>query len=182
MNMKKLSVAVVVMLGLGVSAANAADGTLNFAGSVASGTCSVNADSRALSVNFDAVSLATIKNLGSSGKTSPELQKPISINLSGCPESISTAKINFEGQISSYNANVFTSSGSGTASYVGATIKDEAGNPITPNTFDGEFNSKAIVAGNNTLTYLVGISRTNIDINPSTGAINIPVTYTLSYQ
>lgn len=182
MNMKKLSVAVMVMLGTSISAANASDGTLNFAGSVASGTCSVNADSRALSVNFDSISRATVLELGSSGTTSPELQKPISIKLSGCPETFSTAKINFEGSVSSYNSNVFATGGSGAASYIGAVIKDEAGNIITPNTFDGEFNSKTIVAGNNTLTYLVGISRTNIDYNPTTGTINIPVTYTLSYQ
>jgi major type 1 subunit fimbrin (pilin) len=180
MNMKKLSVAVVVMLGLGVSAANAADGALNFTGSVASGTCSVNSDSRALTVNFDAVSRANVIALGYSGTTSPDMQKTISINLSGCPETFSTAKINFEGAVSSYNANVLI--GTTTAKYVGAIIKDEAGNPITPNTFDGEFNSKAIVPGNNTLSYLVGISRTNIDYTPTTGTINIPVTYTLSYQ
>lgn len=183
MNMKKVSVAMMVMLGLGMSSVQAAEtGTLNFTGTVMSGTCSVNSNSRALAVSFDAISRATLIALGSSGTTSPELQRPISINLTGCPESVTTAKVNFEGAVSSYNANEFTTSGAGAASYTGVIIKDEAGNPISPNTFDGEFNSKTIVAGDNSLTYLVGLTRTNIDFSPTTGSINVPLTYTLSYE
>jgi major type 1 subunit fimbrin (pilin) len=182
MNMKKLSVAVMVMLGLGVSSAQAADGALNFTGSVASASCSIASNSKALAVDFSAVTTATIRALNESGATSPELQKEISINLVGCPESASTAKINFEGLVSSYNSNIFGSTNPAAAKYMGAIIKDKAGNVITANTFDGEFNSKEITAGNNTLTYMVGLARTTYSTNPTTGIIDIPVTYTLSYQ
>ena len=182
MNMKKVSVAMMVMMGLGMSSAQASDGTLNFTGSVASATCSVEAGSCALAVDFGAITRANITALGSSGVTTPGLQKPISIKLAGCPESASTAKINFEGPVSSYNPNVFATGGTGKAMYVGAIIQDQAGNVISANTFDGEFNSKVITPGNNTLTYLVGLTRTTYSSNPTVGTVDIPVTYTLSYQ
>lgn len=63
MNMKKLSAAVVVMLGLGVSAAQADDGSLNFTGEVSASSCSVAADSTALAVSFDAYSAASLNSL-----------------------------------------------------------------------------------------------------------------------
>ncbi len=180
MNMKKLSVAVMVILGMGMSSAYAADGSLNFTGSVASGTCSIDSNSNTLSVDFDAVTVANIMQMKESGLTLPSLQRTISINLNGCPDSVSTAKINFEGAVSSYNPNIFI--GNSTAKFVGALIKDQAGNTISANTADGEFNSQSITEGANTLNYVVGLTRTTYTANATAGTINIPLTYTLSYQ
>lgn len=176
MNMKKLSAAVVVMLGLGVSAAQADDGSLNFTGEVTTSSCSVVADSTVVPVTFDSYSAATINSVAP-GFTSAALQKPFSIKLENCPEGVSVAKIKLDGKTSGIVPTVFV--GNSTARYVGVIISDaETGAVITPKAFG---NDKAIIAGNNTLDYLVGLTKTS-DSNAVEGTIDVPVTFTMSYE
>nr|WP_159465588.1 fimbrial protein [Scandinavium goeteborgense] len=178
MNMKKLSVAAVVMLGLGVTAAQADDGSLNFTGEVSASSCSVAASSTVIPVTFDSVSAASLDSIAP-GATSAALQKQFSISLVGCPEGVSVAKIKLDGKTSGITPNAFV--GSSTASYVGIVISDaETNTIITPKVFGGD---KAIVAGSeNVLNYLVGLTKTTDTSNAGAGTVNVPVTFTMSYE
>jgi len=177
MNMKKLSAAVVVMLGLGVSAAQADDGSLNFTGVVSESSCSVATDSTALTVTFDGYAETSLNGIAP-GQTNAGLQKPFSIKLEGCPEGVSVAKIKLEGKTSGIVPTAFV--GTSTARYVGIVISDaETGAIITPKVAG---NDKAIVAGDgNTLNYLVGLTKTS-DSAAVAGTIDVPVTFTMSYE
>lgn len=177
MNMKKLSAAVVVMLGLGVSAAQAEDGSLNFTGDVSSSSCSVAASSTALTVNFDGYAATSLDGMAP-GMTSSGLQKPFSITLAGCPEGVSVAKIKLDGKTSGIVPTAFV--GNSTARYVGVVISDaETGAVITPKEFG---NDKAISAGQpNVLNYMVGLTKTSTNA-AGAGTVDVPVTFTMSYE
>lgn len=177
MNMKKLSAAVVVMLGLGVSAAQADDGSLNFSGVVTSSSCSVAANSTVIPVTFDSFAAASIDSVAV-GSTNASLQKPFSITLAGCPEGVSVAKIKLDGTTSGLVPNAFV--GNSTARYVGVVISDaDTGAVITPKAFG---NDKAIVAGENTLNYLVGLTKTSAESPAVEGTVDVPLTFTMSYE
>lgn len=177
MNMKKLSAAVVVMLGLGVSVAQADDGSLNFTGEVSASSCSVATNSTVVPVTFDNYS-ATSMNSMAAGSTSAGLQKPFSITLAGCPEGLSVAKIKLDGKTSGITPTVFV--GNSTARYVGVVISDaETGAVITPKQFG---NDKAIVAGENVLNYMVGLTKTTTESAAGAGTIDVPLTFTMSYE
>ena len=176
MNMKKLSAAVVVMLGLGVSAAQADDGSLNFSGVVTTSSCSVAADSTVIPVAFNSYAATSLNSLAA-GETNAGLQKPFSITLENCPEGVSVAKIKLDGKTSGIVPTAFV--GTSTARYVGIVISDaETGAVITPKAFG---NDKAIVAGENTLNYLVGLTKTATTAAVE-GTIDVPVTFTMSYE
>lgn len=176
MNMKKLSAAVVVMLGLGVSAAQADDGSLTFTGEVTSSSCSVATNSTVIPVAFDSYAASSLNSL-TPGTTNSGLQKGFSITLAGCPEGVSVAKIKLDGKTSGIVPTAFV--GNSTASYVGVVISDaETGAVITPKEFA---NGKAIIPGANTLNYLVGLTKTSA--NPAAeGTVDVPVTFTMSYE
>ncbi|MDX6038819.1 fimbrial protein [Scandinavium lactucae] len=176
MNMKKLSAAVVVMLGLGVSAAQADDGSLNFTGDVSASSCSVAANTTALAVSFDGYAATSLDGMAP-GTTSAALQKPFSITLAGCPEGVSVAKIKLDGKTSGIIPNAFV--GNSTVRYVGIIISDaETNTIITPKEFGGD---KTIAAGQNTLNYLVGLTKTSADAAVA-GTVDVPVTFTMSYE
>ena len=178
MNMKKLSAAVIVMLGLGVSAAQAAgDGTLNFAGSVQSGSCSIDASTKDLAVAFNGYSATTL-NTVVAGTTDVSMQKPVTIKLTGCPENSSSARVKIEGKASGILPNVFV--GNSTARYVGVIISDaKTGTVITPNYFDQ--NRVAIGAGDNNIDLLVGLTKTS-DSTAVAGNIDVPLTFSLIFE
>lgn len=165
-----------VLLGLGVSTAQADDGVLNFTGSVSSGACGIDATSKSLSVTYDAIPVATLNTIPAAGQSVPALQKAFSIKLVNCPESVSSASVNFDGAVSSYDDTIFVG---GTVSYGGAIIQDAQTNEIiTPKSFE---NSKTIVAGDNTLEYKVGLTKTRMN-SASAGEINIPLSFTIQYN
>lgn len=184
MNMKKLSAAVVIMLGLGVSAAQADDGSLNFSGKVVNGTCSVDAGSSAIPVAFNSIPAATLDALAQ-GETTTSLQKPFSIKLTGCTAGV-VANVMFDGPNTSGRVpNAFATP----ANYVGVIISDAGtGAAVTPKT--AVATSKAIVAGDNSLDYLLSLTKTATK-NQDTGAngagatvadMGTEINFTMSYQ
>lgn len=181
MNMKKLSFATIVMLGLGMSAAQATDGTLNFSGAVSATPCSIDASSLALTLNFDGIPVRKFETLAP-GTTSSDLQKPLSIKLTGCPAGISSVKMMLDGIVGSHFPNVFVQNPLHAFNSIGAIVQDaDTGATLVPKTFSGAANTKPLVAGSNTLNYLVGLVSTDGDI-PVGRTVNIPISYTLSYQ
>ncbi|RJT21017.1 fimbrial protein [Buttiauxella izardii] len=182
MKMKKLSIAAIVMLGLGVNAAQATDGTINFHGTVTSPGCNVVTGAENLTVNFTAMPVAALSPLAS-GTTTSELQKPFSIKLENCPTAIQSAVMKLSGLVSGYNNKIFTGpSGTGTAGTVGYVVSEAA----TPSTYlvsnTSTVYGKPLTAGNNSLDYLVGMSRTTGNKPVTTGTMNAVINYELSYQ
>jgi major type 1 subunit fimbrin (pilin) len=180
MNMKKLSIATVIMLGMGMSAAQASDGTLNFTGAVSATPCTIDADSLALNINFDGVPVSKFANL-TPGATSPDLQKAVAIKLSNCPAGIASVRMMLDGKTSALEPNIFVDASS--ISSYGVIVQDaETGSTITPKTFSGPANVKTITAGSNTLNYKVGLAKVWAEPVSQAKAFTIPINYTLSYQ
>lgn len=180
--MKKLSLAAIVMLGLGVNAAQATDGTLNFHGTVTSPGCNVVTGAENLTVNFTAMALSEISSV-SAGTSKSALQKPFSIKLENCPTAIQSAAIKLTGLVSGYNNKVFTGpTGAGTATSAGYVVSEAA----TPSTYlvsnTSTVYGKPLTAGNNSLDYLVGMSRTTGNKPVTAGTMNAVINYELSYQ
>lgn len=180
MNMKKLSIAAVVMMGFGVSGAQAIDGTLNFHGTVASTACSVAAGSDALVVPMDAVPISAVNALAGAGVTSANLQKSFSIKLETCPSVIENVSIKLTGKTSTgAGANVFVDTTTGAAKYAGYVISDAQSGLVVPANVPTQY-STPLVVGNNTLNYLVGYAKTGTN-TPTAGQVISVINYELSY-
>jgi len=181
MNMKKLSIAAVVMMGFGVSGAQAIDGTLNFHGTVASTACSVAAGSEALVVPMDAVPISLVSALPGAAVTSANLQKSFSIKLETCPSVVENVSIKLTGKTSTGSgANVFVdSTSSGAAKYAGYVITDAQSGAVIPANVVTQY-STPLVVGNNNLNYRVGYAKTGAN-TPTAGPMVSVINYELSY-
>lgn len=180
MNMKKLSVAAIIMMGFGASAAHAIDGTLNFHGTVASTACSVAAGSDALVVPMDAVPIAAVDALAGAGVTAANLQKPFSIKLETCPSVVKNVSIKLTGKTSAGSgANVFVDQTPGAVKYAGVVVTDAQSGLVVPANTPTQY-SAPLQIGNNTLNYLVGYAKTGVNV-PTAGQLNAVINYELSY-
>jgi major type 1 subunit fimbrin (pilin) len=143
--MNKTLLALTLFTGV-ISVANAADGTINFEGSVLETACTATATTP--TVQMGAISKAA---LGDVGITS--LGKNVGITLSSCPEAAKTATITFAGTPDTDNSNLFkVVAGAGTAATgIGlALYYNDAGNStlIAPNSITVE---KALSETTNTV-------------------------------
>ncbi|HEJ8087119.1 TPA: fimbrial protein [Serratia liquefaciens] len=103
----------------------AADGTINFTGSITDTACVVDATSATLTVNLGKIATTSFKGAGS---VAPATK--FTLLVKSCPAA-TTAKVNFDGIPVSGNDNVLAlTTGSGVATGVGVQISDKDGNPV----------------------------------------------------
>lgn len=179
--MKKLSIAVAMILGLGVTAVQAAEtGTLNFSGNVISNACGIDASSLATNIVFDAIPQNNLLSLAAVGDTRPDLTKPFSIKLTGCPAD-APISVKFEG--SSYDDNIkgFQDNNTNSKANIAAMIFDAGtSTKVLPN----QFVSKGVTTeGDNVLNYDVSLTRWWTGGNTTKkGTFAMAITYTMSYE
>ncbi|TFZ51995.1 type 1 fimbrial protein [Serratia proteamaculans] len=126
--MNKTLIALALFSGV-ISAANAADGTINFEGSVLETACTATASSS--TVQMGAISKVALGNVGATS-----LGKPVVVTLSSCPAAATTATITFAGNPDADNNQLFKIvGGSGTAATgIGLALYDADGKTlISPN-------------------------------------------------
>ncbi|MFI3311783.1 fimbrial protein [Ewingella allii] len=171
--MKKLSIAVAMMLGMACSVAQARDylGQIMFSGKVSSASCSIDGAGTTSTINFTTYA----KNIVTyGGGNSVANMRPMTIKLVSCPAGL-PIKVKFEGAYDETSKGFKESSGKNIA----AIIRDEGSQDrLEGNKFVTKTTS---VSGVNELKYNVNLLRwKNADLE--TGDFTIPISYTLSYE
>lgn len=128
---KQLAVAIAMLFGTGMGIAHAADGTINFTGTVTSDTCTVSVnDQTNPTLNLGTVNAA---DLASAGQTGPATN--FTLNLTSCPSSVTTANVTFTGNADAAMNTAFTNEAtSQAAANVGVQLYDAAAKVVTPDT------------------------------------------------
>ncbi|MBB1581302.1 fimbrial protein [Serratia sp. OS31] len=122
---------------LSTSSAFAADGTVNFTGSITDTACVVDTASANLTVPLGKISA---KAFGAAGATGPATK--FTLVVKSCPE-VATAKVNFDGIPVSGDNNVLAlTTGTGVATGVGVQISDKDGNPVPLRGLSGSYDLK----------------------------------------
>ncbi|MFZ5959998.1 fimbrial protein [Pseudomonas knackmussii] len=178
--MKKLATQI-TGLALGMSAlgiAHAADGTVNFTGEILEEACVVEPGSQNLAVNLGKISKKAFTAPGSVAGS-----KPFSVIVGGCPETVSSASVVFDGTTDATNTSLLAINGSGgtEATGVGVALYEADGTtqipvhqPSKPVVLD------STVGASNTLNFIAKYMSTNADVTG--GAANATATFTLTYQ
>lgn len=125
---KKIIAAAVLATSAFASLANAADGTINFTGTVLATACTVSAASATQSVPMGSVSPTAFKAAGDT-----TLGGPISIVLSSCPAAATKAAIKFDGTANATNSSLLAlTSDTGVATGLGIGVYESNGTTLIP--------------------------------------------------
>jgi major type 1 subunit fimbrin (pilin) len=120
----KLTLIAALFSSLGVSVANASEGTLIFSGSLVEASCSIDPSSTTDVPlgEVDATAFSTV------GDISPK--RDITINLTGCPTSQTGVTLTNTGQADATNNNLLAVSGDSSATGLGVAIYNKGGELI----------------------------------------------------
>ncbi|HGM6627010.1 TPA: fimbrial protein [Serratia marcescens] len=177
---KNLLVAGVISAGIFSLSANnamAADGRVNFIGTITDATCTVvNTPANPLTVTLGTVSRTSLD--GGSGKTAA----PTSFNiaLTNCPTSLNghTASVKFDGtSATSDNSVLQLTQDNGVATGVGIQISDYTGNPLPLYTSSAAYK---LVTGSNNLNFVARYK--SIADSVTSGPANSTSQFTIVYN
>lgn len=176
MNMKKLPL-VLTLIGAGAFGhAMAADGTVNFTGSIIADACKVDDASKSMNVDLGQVAATSFTKNGD--KASPTA---FSIKLTDCPDSLKAAMVKFDGTPDTVNANLLkidaSSDPTNDAKSVAIEIAERDGQQIPLHTA-----SKAVTIANGaaTLPFVARYVATADAVNA--GLANGTSQFTVNYQ
>lgn len=168
------SALVAVMASLGfASTAFAADGTINFVGNITDTACQVSSASATQTVELGTVSS---KAFSVSGDTAAA--KRFTINVSSCPDSISSATIRFDGPANAANNQILALSSGQTATNVGVAIYENDSATLIP--LLQESAPQTLVKDNNQLSYVAKYYATATGV--TAGTANASATFTITYN
>nr|ELR5167414.1 fimbrial protein [Providencia rettgeri] len=127
MNKKLIASIIVASSTLLANSALATDGSINFTGEITDQACQLSSGSDALEVNLGKVSKTALPAVGSTTASTK-----FTIKLSGCPASITSAAVTFDGTpYAGDNQILALRADSGVATGVGIQITDDA-NTVVP--------------------------------------------------
>ncbi|KTS72224.1 fimbrial protein [Pantoea stewartii] len=107
--------------------ASAADGTINFTGSITDTACKVDTAAANQTVSMGDVSASSFGSVGATASATR-----FTINLTGCPASATSARIRFDGPLASGNSNLLALSSGQTATNVAVGIYEQDSNTQIP--------------------------------------------------
>ena len=167
MKLNKILLAGLLSLG-GMTAANA-NGVINFQGQVVDTPCSIGGGSGVINVDFGTVSLGVLTPGQSSSAQTFDIQ------LDNCAVTTALdAEITFQGAAG--HGDTFATAG--TAQNIGIEINGGSG-VIAP----GGKDVRALVAGNNTLSYTAAVVADSDALNPvAAGDFTAVANYTIAYK
>lgn len=124
--MHKYMITMVLFSGFAlVSTANAADGTINFTGSILDSACTVTGSTQTVALGSVVKSAFT-----AAGNTASPTK--FSITLSSCPEATKTAIVSFDGTTNTTNSNLLALTSGSAATGVGVGIYESDNTTIIP--------------------------------------------------
>lgn len=173
--MKKLTLsALMLAAGFCTATANAADGTINFTGTITDQTCTVDSGSQNLNVPLGNVAQAALN--GAAGMKAAPTR--FTLALTNCPGTVTGANVKFDGISDSVNQNLLAlDTGTGVASGVGIEIADKSGTAIPLHTASPDY---ALAAGNNALSFVARYVSTGSAV--TTGKANGTSQFTINYK
>ncbi|WP_394521342.1 fimbrial protein [Pantoea sp. SGAir0184] len=120
MKLKHVAVALITLL---VASAQAADGTLNFTGTVTDKTCNI--------TTTGDVTMANLSHVQFPGKGSVSQPAEFKITLAACAAGVNTVSVRFDGTPADGDNSIIALTTSGeTATGVGVQIREKDGTPI----------------------------------------------------
>ena len=172
MKMKIITTALIV--GALSNSALADDGKINFVGSITDDTCTVtNNVSSPLTVT-----LGTVSSSAFSGAGSTAAPTKFTISLAACPESMTSAKVKFDGTADANVDSVLAlTQVTGVAKNVGIQIKDKT-NAVVP--LHQASAAYALTEGNNNLDFVANYYATSSAV--TAGTANATSNFTIVYN
>lgn len=174
MKVKQALIGLTAIIGLH-GAANAADGTINFTGTITDVACTVDTSSASQTVNLGTVSS---KAFTASGSTAAPTR--FGITLTNCPATATKASVKFSGPTNSANTSILAlTSGSDTATGVGIGIYEQDATTLIP--VGSTSASKTLSSdANTTLNYIAKYVSTAASVG--TGTANATSDFTIVYN
>lgn len=126
---KQLAIMVATIFTVGMGAAHAVDGTINFTGTVTADTCTIDINDQ----TNPTLNLGTVNtvDLAKSGDTGPATN--FTLNLTSCPTTVTAASVTFSGNQDSTMNTAFTNEAiEGAATNVGVQLYDGANTEVSP--------------------------------------------------
>ncbi|MEH3481085.1 MULTISPECIES: fimbrial protein [Enterobacter] len=163
------------VLSASVLSAHAADGTINFTGSVIDPACTATASNA--NVAMGSISKSALSSVGATSQG-----KQLAITLSSCPAAATKATITFSGTPDDTNSSLLkvTAADSNTAATgIGIALYEENGSTLIP--LNTASSSKTLSATNDTVyNFIAKYMATNATITG--GDANSSVSYTINYN
>lgn len=170
--MNKVSLFAIITAFLSAPYAHAADGTINFTGTITETACSVNISTQ--SVDLGTVSASALTGLGTTAAPTR-----FTISLITCPIAVSTAKVRFDGTTAVGNSSILKLNVGETATNVGVAIYEDDSSTLIP--VGSPSAAKTLVStGTNDLTYIAKYMATGTPV--SAGSANATATFTITYS
>ncbi|EGF3844909.1 fimbrial protein StdA [Salmonella enterica] len=170
----------------GSAATATASGKFTAIGTITNAPCDIKPGDEDLIVNFNQVSNKKLKAQNTADATNV---RHVSIHLANCsfeagqanqPDLLSKVTMTFSGNQSADGKYFTNSTASGMAGNVGLLLRKTNGDEIIPST--GIADLQLTAGDNNTINFDALLVNTGAENSVTTGEINIPVTYTLTYQ
>lgn len=158
-----------------VSAAHAADGTINFTGTITDAACTVTPGSASQNVALGTVSSTGFK---AAGDTSAPTR--FDIVLTACPAALTSASVKFDGLTHADNRSLLALSGAGTlATGVGVALFEDNSTTLIP-VATGSASKTLNVGSDTTLSYIAKYMATTPTV--TAGPANAVSDFTIAYN
>jgi P pilus assembly protein, pilin FimA len=157
--------------------ASAADGTINFTGTILDSACTVDTTSASQTVNLGQVSRTAFAAAGDTASPTR-----FNIVLNNCPETVTSAAVRFDGIPDSADMNILALGSDQTATGVGVALFESDG--VTPVPLATESQQVTLNTGtgenSNVLTYVASYKATQAAVGA--GSANATSDFTITYQ
>lgn len=174
----KFKISALLVLGiLASSATYAADGKISFTGSVTDSACTVtNSESSPLTVNLGKVSKSAFSGSGSTAAPTK-----FTIQLTGCPDTVSSATVKFDGTpFNGDNSILALTSGTDAATGVGIQITDSSQTVLPLSQASASYALSTTTDNINSLDFVARYVSTASTV--TAGSANADASFTINYN
>ncbi|MBA4823475.1 fimbrial protein [Pantoea ananatis] len=174
MKSRNLLIGIAIATAVPFTSVNAADGTINFTGSITDTACKVDTSSASQTVNLGTISSTSF---GAAGATAAPTR--FTINLTSCPAAVKSASVRFDGATANGNNAILGLSSGQTATNVGVGIYEQDSTTLIP--VGSASSSKPLsTTATNSLTYIAKYVATATPV--TAGSANSSAAFTIAYN
>lgn len=157
-------------------ATHAADGTINFTGTILDSACKIDTSSAPLTINLGQIPKSSFTAVGDVAAATR-----FTINLSSCPTAITSASVKFDGTADPTNSTILALKSGETAQGVGVALYEEDGVTAIPlATQSKPFTLDTATGSSNALTFVAKYKATQKSV--VAGTANATTDLTITYQ
>ncbi|MBS3046387.1 fimbrial protein [Enterobacter mori] len=158
-----------------INVAHAADGTINFTGTILDAACTVDAATQT-------ITMGSVNKSAFTGAGTVSAPTKFSIVLKDCPSTVTSAQVTFDGASDATNSNLLAlTSGTDAASGLGLALYESDGSTVIPVSVASKSITLDTTASNvNTLSYIAKYMATAATVMP--GKADATTDFTVSYN